>query len=226
MAEAVTAGRWRRLVAWVLALPWRRIFLVIGLVVAGVTAWLFLPQPDAALWPPTVRDDRNVVYVSLGPMHAAIDIPDYETGMFQEWHMGARTWYIDFRRDWGHLLRGLFTTSEAVIRFGLFQFTRWERESLPPDRVFKFWLSDEGRRRMIARLHRDRGAEIMRSGGFVFFEHRRPYWLLANCNGYIGGALEAAGLPIREVASVEPHVMEWQLRRCVAFQGVGSATVR
>lgn len=195
-----------------------RVLVPAGVCLALFAAWLVFPRPDPGLWPPAVCDDANVVYVSLGEIHSAIDIPDRDLGMFQEWHMGTREWYLERCRSWPDILKTILFTADGVIRFGVFAYPYGERQGFSPDRVFKFWLSDEGRRRLLARLHRDRGELIERRDDFWYYTCRRRYHLLANCNNFVGAALQEAGLPIRESLSFELLPLAWQLRRCLRFQ--------
>jgi len=209
------SGFLKRLAGWIFR---GRILVPAGVCLALFVAWLVFPLPDPGLWPPAVRDDANVVYVSLGEIHSAIDIPDRDLGMFQEWHMGTREWYLDRRRSWLDIVKMIFFTADGVIRFGVFSSPYGERQGFAPDRVFKFWLSNEGRKRLLARLHRDRGELIERRDDFWYYTYRCKYHLLANCNNFVGAALQEAGLPIRESLSVELRPLAWQLRRCLRFQ--------
>jgi len=188
------------------------------LVVAGLVAWLAFPQPDPALWPPAVRDDRNVVYICLNGFHSFLTFPDYQLGFFQEWHMGAETWYLNGAFPWHLRVSALFRPVSATIRFGLFPFTSWERRSLPEAKVYKFWLTPSGRERLVAFLHRQRGKMLEQKTGFTYFASTRNWSPLGNCNGFIGGDLQAAGLPVRESVSLEGLTMQWQLDRCRRYQ--------
>ncbi|MBU1105655.1 MAG: hypothetical protein KKB51_03220 [Candidatus Riflebacteria bacterium] len=181
--------------------------------------WLAFPQPDLELWPAKERDDRFMVYVSIDDYHSCINFPDYSLGGYQEWHMGAKEWYLGNDPNvWEVVTKSLAKKTSAVLRFGVFLRPYWERMKIPSDKVFHFWLTEKGVSRMVTALHKNRGHEMTREGNFWYFPYLRGYHLIENCNSFTSSVLIAAGLPMREILGQEGVSMAWQLRRCTAIQ--------
>lgn len=211
-----TPGRFRRIGNWIFRK--RKVLGLVSLATLLGVLWLAFPQPNPVLWPPSTRDDRNLIYVCIDGMHSLITFPDYTLGYFQEWHMGAATWYLKKQFTWPARAFALISPVPATIRFGLFPFSYWERKKPGTAKVFKFWLSDHGHRNLESFLHSRRGKLVMQDGAYTYFDCKTRWSPLENCNGFIGGALQAAGLPVRESFSIENNTMEWQLSRCDSFQ--------
>lgn len=181
--------------------------------------WLAFPQPDYSIWPPKEMNDRHIVYVTVDGYHSCINFPDIETGMYQEWHMGAKEWYLGDKSNFAEVVaKATAGKVPAVIKFGLNSHTYWERKGLPKEQVFTFWLSPKGFKQLNNELHRSRGSEIKRVGDFWYFPYKRGYHLIENCNDFIARALIAGGLPIREILAQEGRSMTFQLKRCVRIQ--------
>lgn len=181
--------------------------------------WLAFPQPDTSLWPPKERNERLKVSVTLDDFHSCINFPDYSMGVYQEWHMGARQWYLGNDPSvWEVVTKSLTERTSAVIRFGGFLRPYWERKQIHADKVYHFWLSEKGFSRMQAALHKYRGRKMERIGDFWYFPYLRGYYLFENCNSFTASVLIAAGLPIRESLAQEGTTMAWQLKRCAAIQ--------
>lgn len=181
--------------------------------------WLAFPQPDPSLWPPKERNERFEVYVTLDAYHSCINFPDYSMGVYQEWHMGAKEWYLGNEPNvWEVVTKSLTERTSAVIKFGGFFRPYWERMQISANKVFHFWLSEKGFSRMQAALHKYRGREMERIGDFWYFPYLRGYYLFENCNSFTASVLSAAGLPVREALAQEGITMAWQLERCTAIQ--------
>jgi len=184
------------------------------------------PQPDPCLWPPKECGERFEVYVSLDDYHSCINFPDYSMGGYQEWHMGAKEWYLGNEPNvWDVVTKSLTERTSAVIKFGVFLRPYWERNQINTDKVFHFWLSEKGFSRMQAALHKYRGREMERIGDFWYFPYLRGYYLFENCNSFTASVLIAAGLPLRETLAQEGITMAWQLGRCKAIQKEHFASV-
>ena len=181
--------------------------------------WLAFPQPDPSLWPPAVRNDAYRVSVTIDGFHSFIDFPDFSLGLFQEWQAGAKDWYLTANASLVEVgARALGGSVPGVIRFGVFLQPYWERNHISPDKVFSFWLSAEGFRRLGEALHRYRGHERIKKGEYWYFPYQRGYYLLQNCNAFTASALREAGLPLREILAQEGLSMTWQLERCARLQ--------
>lgn len=195
-----------------LALPVLAATIVLGL-------WVAFPQPVPGLWPPVAPDGKHLLYVTLNGYHTALDFPDHRFGLFQVWDMSAAVHYQDrdpeyFRK----IVKAFFRPIPATVRFNLFVRPYWHRMNLTGETVYTFWLSPAGKAALEAYLHRMRGPKVKFDGEFHLFACTRPWTPLSNCNGFIGGALRAAGLPIREALALEGTTMRWQLERCRRFQ--------
>lgn len=181
--------------------------------------WFLFPRPDPTLWPPAERDETRRIFVTLNDYHSCINIPDPALGLYQEWHMGPREWYLGkdprILEVAGRVASG---NVAAVIRFGVFARPYWEREGIPEGRVYSFWLSREGLRNLLASLHRHRGHERTRAGEFWYFPYTEGYHLFRNCNSFTASALIRAGLPLREALALDGTTMSWQLDRCRRIQ--------
>lgn len=196
------------------------ILLTLGgtLVLAGILAWMMFPQPIPGLWPPEKPDEKLWVDVCIDDFHSLVSFPDYQLGCFQEWHMGVATWYLEHRFATLDGFKSLVNPVPGSIKFGAFRLNFQNRESLPADKTWRFALSAKGMAAMQASLHRWRGKEVKFEKSYWHFESTRSWHPFRNCNAFVGAALRAAGLPVREAFSQEDHTMTWQLRRCKAFQ--------
>lgn len=181
--------------------------------------WLAFPQPNYKIWPPQEKDEKYLIHLTVGDFHTCLNFPDYELGVYQEWHMGAKEWYLsDNSNIYEVAKKAVADKVPGVIRFGVFSRPFWERENMPKEDVFTFWLSKEGFDRLKSALHKNRGKKISKDDSFWFFEHKKGYHLIDNCNGFIAEAVNAAGLPVRKILSQERYSMLWQLNRCRAIQ--------
>lgn len=208
----------------------KRLRLLARLAVGGVLlltlllTWLMFPQPIPGLWPPETPDEKLWVDVCIDDFHSLVSFPDYQMGCFQEWHMGVASWYLEHRFTTWERIKSLVNPVPGLIKFGAFHLNFQNRASLPQDKTWRFALSAKGMAALQASLHRWRGKEIKNEKGYWHFESTRPWHLFRNCNAFVGGALRAAGLPVRESFSQEDITMTWQLNRCRAFQSGWLAT--
>jgi hypothetical protein len=195
-----------------------------AVVLVLIFLWLMFPQPVPELWPPDRPNDQLWIRVLIDDYHSLITFPDYELGCFQEWHMGVANWYLHRDFDYWALFKSFFSPVPATIRFGVFTINYGLKNNISPEKTYTFYLSEKGKKHMLAYLHSWRGAEIGKKGEYWFFAAKRGWHPFSNCNAFIGGALRAAGLPIREAFSQESRTMTWQLRRCQAFQAAWQAS--
>jgi len=211
-------------------LPWlataiRKHLRLLALLVAGGVAsmavalgWLMFPQPVPGMWPPERPDEKLWVDVCIDDFHSLISFPDYQLGCFLEWHMGVASWYLEHRFSTWERIKSLVAPVPGLIKVGAFHLNFQSRESIPADKTWRFALSEKGMAAMQATLHRWRGKETKPGKQYWQFESTRSWHLLRNCNAFVGAALRAAGLPVREGFSQERLTMAWQLNRCRAFQ--------
>jgi hypothetical protein len=198
---------------------WRKSFFIclIILIISGL-CYVF-PQPDYELWPPSEKNEKFKIYVTIDEYHSCINFPDYKLGLFQEWHMGAKEWYLsqDFKVS-ELALKAAKGKVDAVIRFGVFAIPYWEREGIPEKQVYTFWLTEKGFVRLNNFLHKHRGTDMQRKGKFWYFSYKQGYHLIQNCNSFTSSALIEAGLPIRNLLAQEGISFSWQLNRCKEIQ--------
>ena len=183
--------------------------------------WFVFPQPDYSLWPAKEKNNKFILYVTVNGYHSCINFPDFESGLYQEWHMGAKEWYLGKNAKLMEVAtKAAKGKISAVIKFGLYSQPYWERNRLPKKQVFTFWLSQKGFHRLINELHKFRGKAMTRKGNFWYFPYKRGYHLIENCNVFTARALKAGGLPIREILAQEGQSMTWQLNRCLSIQNL------
>lgn len=196
----------------------RKILILFFIALLLLCFWVLLPFPNRDLWPPESKDKHYSVYVSYFDNHTFLCFPDYETGYFQEWHMGAKIWF-NGKKTWKLGLYALFYGSPAVIKIRMFPFLPWELKSKQKRKVHKFWLTKKGFNRLQYSLHRSRGKKLYRLKGFFHYSHKRKYHILANCNQYILKALQEAGLPVRGDFALETWFsVPWYLNLCQMWQ--------
>lgn len=219
-------------VTWIKAIAtwmycWRKSMMIALAVFSFMAAWIAFPQPVPGLWPPKTPDELNVVWAIIEGNHTLLTFPDTRRGLFQEWHFGVKSWYLDHDFGWGARLLSFLIPAKGVIRIGAFSIPFALRYAVPLENMFRYHLSSEGRARMEKYLHSQclsqtvqRRAPRGKPGrdDYLFFDSTRSWHPLNNCNGFIGGALRAAGLPVSESFCIEEHTTAWQLARASQFE--------
>jgi hypothetical protein len=158
-------------------------------------------RPVAGLWPPGPGQRRHKITVATMAMHSEVGVwpEDDPEGSRPEdvtlWGFGDRQYFLEDDTDTGTTLRALFLPSEGVVRQVPGRRVREARAVA--DREWTFYVTDEGRRRLVAYLEAQKADRTVSTrDGCRWYPAEDSYHALNHCHCWTARALRAAGLPI------------------------------
>ena len=181
-------------------------------------------SPVVGVWPPAPGARTHRVTVALDAWHSVVGVwpgTDPE-GVSEhdhiEWGYADRDFYLTRNDGMSGCCGALFWPTEGVIRVARAGLSIYDTRA-EPARRWSFELSEEGYRRLIAFLKRERasGEIISDVGQSDWYSAEHSYQVFHHCNHWTTRALRTAGLPVWSFYSMFRWSFAMQMDRATSF---------